>query len=89
MNTPGGNTNAAAELTISLLMALSRNLYTSISSLKGQKWERKSLASEVKEKTLGVIGLGAIGLEVAKKAQALGMKIVAFDPILSEAPEGM
>ncbi len=81
MNTPGQNSNAAAELTIGLMLALSRNIPQGTSSLKACQWEKKALKGrEVGGKTLGVIGIGAIGAIVAQLAQGLRMKVLAFDP---------
>jgi D-3-phosphoglycerate dehydrogenase / 2-oxoglutarate reductase len=81
MNTPGQNSNAAAELTIGLMLALSRNIPQGTSSLKACQWEKKALKGrEVGGKTLGVIGIGAIGGIVAQLAQGLRMKTIAFDP---------
>lgn len=84
MNTPGGNTISTAEHTVSLLLALSRNIPQAYSSLKKGEWERKKFTGvEVYGKTLGVVGLGRIGTEVAKRASAFGMKILAYDPFFS------
>lgn len=84
MNTPGGNTIAAAELTVSLMLALARKIPQAHMSLKQGKWERKKFTgAEVYEKTIGVVGLGKIGREVATRCQALGMKVIGFDPVLS------
>ncbi len=81
MNTPGQNSNAAAELTIGLMLALSRNIPQGTSSLKACQWEKKALKGrEVGGKTLGVIGIGAIGAIVAQLAQGLRMKVLAYDP---------
>lgn len=81
MNTPGQNSNAAAELTIGLMLALSRNIPQGTSSLKACQWAKKSLKGrEVGGKTLGVIGIGAIGAIVAQLAQGLRMKTLAYDP---------
>jgi D-3-phosphoglycerate dehydrogenase len=81
MNTPGGNSNAAAELTIGLILALSRHIPQGTATLKACQWEKKRFQGrEVKGKTLGVIGLGAIGAIVAELAQGLRMKVLAFDP---------
>lgn len=83
INTPGGNTISAAEHTMCLLTALARNLANANNSLKKHEWERKKfMGVELFGKTLGVIGLGRIGTEVAKRAQSYGMHIVAFDPFL-------
>jgi D-3-phosphoglycerate dehydrogenase / 2-oxoglutarate reductase len=84
VNSPEGNTIAAAELTMALLLSLSRNIPQAYSSLRQGEWKRsKYVGTEVYKKTLGVIGLGKIGREVAKRAQAFGMNVVAFDPFLT------
>jgi phosphoserine aminotransferase len=84
MNTPGGNTASAAELTVSLLMALSRDIPNATQSLKAGKWERKRfMGSELAGKTIGIIGLGQIGRRVASACQGLGMDTIGFDPLLS------
>jgi D-3-phosphoglycerate dehydrogenase len=86
MNTPGGNTVSTAEHTVALLMALARNLPAADASLHSGKWERgKFVGSQLAGKTLGVIGLGRIGREVARRAAALDMKVVGFDPFLAPA----
>jgi D-3-phosphoglycerate dehydrogenase len=83
MNAPDGNTITTAEHTIALLVALARNVPQANSSLKSGKWERKNfVGAELQNKTLGVIGLGRIGRVVAKRAGALGMNVVAFDPFV-------
>lgn len=87
MNTPGVNTISAAEHAISLLLSLSRNIPQANTSLKGGKWERgKFQGVEVYNKLLGIIGLGKVGRHVGKRAQGLGMKIIAYDPHISEEP---
>jgi D-3-phosphoglycerate dehydrogenase len=84
MNTPGGSAVSVAELTIALMVALARKLPAADSSTRAGKWEKKSLqGSELSGKTLGIIGLGRIGLEVARRARAFEMEIVAFDPFVS------
>lgn len=84
MNTPGGNTISTAEQTMTLLLALSRNIPQAVASLKAKKWDRKKYTGvEVYGKTLGILGLGRIGTEVAKRAQAFGMKVIANDPYIS------
>jgi len=84
MNTPGGNSVAAAELTISLLMALARNVPQANADLRAGKWERKRYTGiEVAGKVLGLIGLGRIGREVARAAKGLRMEILGFDPFVS------
>ena len=83
MNTPGGNNNAVAELVLGFLFALARKLAEANASTKGGKWEKsKFIGGEVEGRTLGVIGMGAIGRIVARKAQALGMTVLGFDPAL-------
>ncbi len=84
MNTPGGNTISTAEHTITMLMALSRHVAAADASLKAGKWERtKFVGSQLAGKTLGVIGLGRIGREVARRAAGLDMHIVGFDPFMA------
>ncbi|EMC99745.1 hypothetical protein BAUCODRAFT_348634 [Baudoinia panamericana UAMH 10762] len=81
VNSPQGNINAAAEHTIALLMATARNVGAACASLKAGKWERSKLVGvEVKGKTLGILGLGKVGLTVARAAGGLGMDLVAYDP---------
>jgi D-3-phosphoglycerate dehydrogenase len=84
MNTPGGNTLSTAEHTIALMLALSRNIAPAYESLVAGRWERnKYMGTQVAGKTLGVVGLGRIGLAVAKRALALEMKVLGYDPFLS------
>jgi len=81
MNTPGANTNAVVELTLAYLFALSRHLYQATSSLKEGRWEKKKLSGqELLGKTLGVIGYGKIGRQVAIKSRCLGMEVICYDP---------
>ena len=83
MNTPGGNTVSTAEHTMALMLALSRNVAKANDSLKAGKWDRnKFTGTQLGGKTLGVIGLGRVGLAVAKRAQGFDMKVVGFDPFL-------
>ncbi|MDQ2688160.1 MAG: phosphoglycerate dehydrogenase [Armatimonadota bacterium] len=91
VNSPEGNTLAAAELTVAMLLALARSIPQADQSLRGGKWDRKKfMGSEVYNKTLGVIGLGKIGREVAKRLQAFGMNVVGYDPYLKpEQAEAM
>ncbi len=85
MNTPGGNTITTAEHTIALMLALARQVPQATMSLKEGKWEKKRFTGvELFNKTLGIIGIGKIGSQVAKRAQALAMNIIAYDPYLSE-----
>ncbi|PIP68646.1 MAG: phosphoglycerate dehydrogenase [Candidatus Omnitrophica bacterium CG_4_9_14_0_2_um_filter_42_8] len=84
MNTPGGNTMSTAEHAVSLMLSLSRNIPQADGSVKKGEWERKKfMGAEVYGKTLGIIGLGRIGTEVAKRAIAFGMKVITYDPFLS------
>ena len=84
MNAPDGNIASAAEHTISMILALSRNIPQANASLKARRWEgSRFIGTEVYNKTLGIIGLGRIGSEVAKRAQGLGMKVIAYDPYAS------
>ena len=80
MNTPQGNALAAAEHTIALMFAVARKVTLADATMKQGKWEKKLLMGvEVYDKTLGVIGIGNIGMIVAEKAVALGMKVLAYD----------
>jgi D-3-phosphoglycerate dehydrogenase len=84
MNTPGGNTVSAAEHTVSLLLALARNIPQAHMSLLKGEWARSRFTgTEVFEKTLGIIGLGKIGREVAQRCLGLGMNVIGYDPVLS------
>lgn len=85
VNAPNGNTNSAAEHTMAMLMALARNIPQAYLALKQQKWERKSyIGVELKNKTLGIIGLGRIGAEVAYRARGQRMNVIAYDPFLTK-----
>jgi len=85
VNAPTGNTVAAAEHTIALMLALARNIPQANSLLKSGKWQREAMVgSELRNKTLGIIGLGNVGSEVAKRAQAFEMRVVAHDPFVSK-----
>jgi D-3-phosphoglycerate dehydrogenase len=86
MNTPGANAVAVAELTLALMLALARQLPRANDLLHQGKWEKKSLqGAELRGKTLGVLGLGRIGLEVAARAAAFGMHLVGHDPFVAPA----
>lgn len=81
VNVPGGNTISTAEHTMALILSLMRHVPQAMASLKAGKWERKNFVGlEVFGKTLGIIGLGRIGGEVAARARAFGMNLIAFDP---------
>jgi len=84
MNTPSGNTVATAELTFTHLLCGARPVAQAAASMRGGKWDRKLFSGvELFRKTLGVVGLGRIGGEVAKRAQAFGMRVLAYDPYLA------
>jgi D-3-phosphoglycerate dehydrogenase len=86
MNTPSGNTISTAELTFSMLMALARNIPQANASMKAGEWNRKAFSGlELYGKTLAILGMGRIGGEVAKRAIAFGMTVVAYDPYLTLA----
>src|ERR1700758_2540049 len=84
MNSPGGSTTTTAEHTIAMLFALARNIPQACKTLKNHQWEKNKFKGiELAGKTLGVIGLGRIGSEVARKCQAMGMNVIAFDPFIN------
>jgi D-3-phosphoglycerate dehydrogenase len=84
MNTPTGNTLSTAEHTFTLMCALSRRVAEAFSKLQAGKWDRKTfLGTQLADKTLGIVGLGRIGQEVAKRAIAFQMRVLGFDPFLS------
>jgi D-3-phosphoglycerate dehydrogenase len=84
MNTPSGNTIATAELTFTHMLCTARPVPQAAQSMREGKWDRKSFSgSELYQKTLGVLGLGRIGTEVARRAQAFGMRVLAYDPYLA------
>ncbi len=85
VNAPGGNTIAAAELTMAMMQSLARNIPQANATLRSGKWDKKSfMGVEVRGKVLGVIGLGRIGSAVAKRAQGMEMRVVAYDPYITE-----
>jgi len=85
VNAPGGNTVSTAELTLGMILAAARRIPQACKSVKEGKWERKKFVGmELRGKTLGIIGLGRVGYEVAKRARALEMNILAYDPYISE-----
>jgi D-3-phosphoglycerate dehydrogenase / 2-oxoglutarate reductase len=84
MNTPGANAVAVAELTLGLMISLARAIPRANSTMHAAKWEKKSLqGSELRGKTLGIVGLGRIGLEVARRAAAFGMHLIGYDPFVA------
>lgn len=85
MNTPGGNTTSTAEHAFALMMALSRNVPQAVAVMRSGGWDRsKFKGSQLSGKTLAVIGLGRIGISVAKRALAFEMNVIGYDPFLSE-----
>ena len=88
MNTPMASSASVAELAIGYMLMLARSLYKASSSMKTEKWEKKAFEGvEIGGKTLGLIGIGNIGREVAKRASALGMSVLAYDPFVTQAIE--
>ena len=86
MNTPGGNTLSTAELTFGMILNLARKVPQAHGSMAAGKWDRKQYQGvELFGKTLGVLGMGRIGSEVAKRAVAFGMQVIGYDPFLTEA----
>jgi D-3-phosphoglycerate dehydrogenase len=85
MNTPGGNTITTAELSFTMLLSLARKVPQAAATMIAGKWDRKLFQGvELQGKTLGVLGMGRIGTEVAKRAIAFGMRVIAYDPYLTE-----
>ncbi len=84
MNTPGGNAVAVAEHTFGLMLSMARFIPRADAGMHAGKWEKKSLqGTELRGKTLGIVGLGRVGVEVSRRALAFGMKIVAHDPYVA------
>jgi D-3-phosphoglycerate dehydrogenase len=89
MNTPGGNTISTAEHTMAMILSLCRNIPQAHKSITEGKWERKKYSgTELRGKTIAVLGLGKIGKEVAKRSKAFGMNVIGFDPLLSDEIAG-
>jgi D-3-phosphoglycerate dehydrogenase len=83
LNTPAATSASVAELALGMIFALTRNVVRGTIGLRGGQWEKKALKStEVGGKTLGIIGIGRIGTELAKRANALGMKVIAYDAFI-------
>lgn len=83
LNTPGASSGAVAELTIGYMFALSRQIVRTTASMRAGLWEKKKFQGvELGGKTLGIVGLGRIGVEVAKRAHALGMDVIVYDPYI-------
>ena len=84
MNTPGANAVAVAELTLGLMISMARAVPRANATMHAAKWEKKSLqGSELRGKTLGIVGLGRIGLEVARRARSFGMELIGYDPFIA------
>lgn len=84
MNAPGANSLSVAELAVGLILSLARNIPAADASMKASKWEKSKFAgAEIRSKTLGLVGLGRIGQEVAARAHAFEMKVIAHDPFIS------
>jgi D-3-phosphoglycerate dehydrogenase len=85
MNTPGANAVAVAELTLGLMISMARSIPRANATMHAGKWEKKSLqGSELRGKTLGIVGLGRIGLEVARRARSFGMELIGYDPFIAQ-----
>jgi D-3-phosphoglycerate dehydrogenase len=90
MNTPLANSKSVAELAIGYMLMLARSLYKASETMKAEKWEKKSfVGDEIGGKTLGLIGIGNIGKETAKRATAMDMTVVAYDPYVTETSNGI
>jgi D-3-phosphoglycerate dehydrogenase / 2-oxoglutarate reductase len=84
MNTPGANAVAVAELTLGLMISLARSIPRANSTMHAGKWDKKTLqGQELRGKTLGIVGLGRIGLEVARRAASFGMNLIGYDPFVA------
>jgi len=85
MSTPGGSSVSVAELALALMLALVRQIPKFDAAMREGRWEKSSSGAEVRGKTLGLVGLGRIGSEVATRADGFDMRVIAFDPFISEA----
>ncbi|HEY0151642.1 MAG TPA: phosphoglycerate dehydrogenase [Longimicrobium sp.] len=86
INAPGGNTVSVAELAFGVLLSLVRNIHIAVESMRGGRWDRSRLGgSELRGRTLAIIGLGRIGSEMARRARAFGMTLIAYDPFVPPA----
>src|SRR5206468_1536495 len=84
MKTPGGNAISVAEHTLAMMLAMARHIPQANASTRAGKWEKKKfMGSELRRKTLGVVGLGSIGREVVRRARAFEMRILAHDPYVT------
>ena len=88
MNTPKASSASVAELAIGYMFMLARSMYKASATMKAEKWEKKAFeGDEIGGKTLGLIGIGNIGKEVARRATALGMTVLAYDPYVKESAD--
>ena len=86
-NTPAASSNSVAELALGHILSLARHIGRGTASMKAGKWEKKQLKGiEIEGKTLGIVGIGRIGQMLAKKADALGMRVISYDAYLTESP---
>ncbi|HLM68261.1 MAG TPA: phosphoglycerate dehydrogenase, partial [Longimicrobium sp.] len=86
INAPGGNTVSVAELAFGVLLSLVRNIHVAVESMRGGRWDRSRLGgSELRGRTMAIIGLGRIGSEMARRARAFGMTLIAYDPFVPPA----
>jgi D-3-phosphoglycerate dehydrogenase len=86
MNTPGANAVAVAELTLGLMVAMARSIPRANATMHAGKWEKKTLqGQELRGKTFGIVGLGRIGMEVARRARSFGMELIGYDPFIAPA----
>jgi D-3-phosphoglycerate dehydrogenase / 2-oxoglutarate reductase len=85
MNTPGGNAVSVAEHTLALMLALARSVPQANAAIQAGRWEKTSSGTELRGKTIGLLGLGRVGTEVARRARALEMKVLAHDPYVTPA----
>lgn len=84
MNTPGANAVAVAEITLGLMISMARSIPRANSTTHAAKWDKKSLqGTELRGKTLGIVGLGRVGLEVARRARSFGMELIGYDPFIA------
>ena len=87
MNTPDVNTVSAAEHTIGIMLSLARNISIANQRLNSGKWDRNNLVgTELRNKTIGIVGLGKIGREVMTRCLSFGMRVIGYDPIIEELP---
>jgi D-3-phosphoglycerate dehydrogenase / 2-oxoglutarate reductase len=90
MNTPAASSVSVAELTIGYMFALARQICQASTSMRAGQWEKKKFeGSEILGKTLGIVGMGRIGMEVAKRAHALGMNVIVYDPYVTNIDEDL